>query len=62
MDGPLVYQLCRQAQTLGSYVRTGEALTASKREPVPKMRRPAPSRSTRPPVDHRVDRPYVDSR
>jgi hypothetical protein len=32
MDGPLVYQLSRPGQTLGSQVRDGEALTASKRE------------------------------
>ena len=40
MDGPLVYQLSRQGHMLGSYVRTGEALTASKREPLLKMRCP----------------------
>ena len=40
MDGPLVYQLSRPGQTLGSQVRDGEALTASKREAGRQMTRP----------------------
>jgi len=64
MDGPRVYQLPRPGQTLGSSVRDREALTASKREAGPKMRCPARRKTPRkrPPVDHRVDRPYVDTR
>ena len=37
MDGPLVYQLGGQPPPLGSYVRKGEALKASKRETPLKM-------------------------
>jgi hypothetical protein len=40
MDGSLVYQLSRPGQMLGSHIRSGEALTASKRETHPKMRCP----------------------
>ena len=38
MDRPLVSELFRQEQKLGSYVGTGEALKASKCEAHPKMR------------------------
>jgi hypothetical protein len=40
MDGSLVCQLSRPGQMLGSHIRSGEALTASKRETHPKMRCP----------------------
>ena len=44
MDEPLVCPVALPSATLGSYVRDGEALTASKRETGPKMRYPVPDR------------------
>ncbi len=40
MDAPLVSQLSEQPAPLGSYVRTGEPLKASKRESLPKTWHP----------------------
>ncbi len=45
---------------LGSHVRMGEPLKASKWESRPKTRRPRTARSERPPEDDRVDRYQVD--
>ena len=61
MDEPLVCPVVLPSAMLGSYVRDGEALTASKRETGPKMRYPGPvfGRARRPPKDHRVDRRTV---
>ena len=42
MDEPLVCPVVLPSAMLGSYVRDGEALTASKRETGPKMRYPVP--------------------
>jgi hypothetical protein len=44
----------------GSYARTGEPLTASKREPLPKTSPPTHASEVRPPADHRVARRQVD--
>ena len=47
---------------LGSYVRTGEPLKASKWESPSKTRPPWAARPERPPGDDRVTRREVDSR
>ena len=54
--GPVV----ARAAPLGSYVRTGEPLTASKRESLPKTSLPDRETDERPPGDHRVARRRVD--
>ena len=58
MDAPLVCQLSATAP-LGSHVRTGEPLKASKRESLPKTSIPTRD-EVRPPADDRVDRRQVD--
>lgn len=47
MDEPLVCPVVLPNAALGSYVRIGEALTASKRETGPKMRYPGGSSEPR---------------
>ena len=56
MDAPLVHQLSRQWQKLGSHVRNGEPLKASKRETSLEIRFPY-----RPLVDYELDRPGVEA-
>jgi hypothetical protein len=55
MDGALVCQLSRQAAELGSELRIGEPLKASKRETDLKMRLP-----NRPLEDDQLDRSDVE--
>ena len=59
MDKPLVYQLFRQEQKLGSYVWIGYPLKASKREAGPEMRYLILIKEVRRPADDRADRPEV---
>ena len=62
MDGPLVCQLEGRPPPLGSHVRTGEALKASKRETNLKMSAPSAIERIRPREDDPFDRRQVEAR
>ena len=62
MDGPLVCQLGGRPPSLGSHVRSGEALKASKREAHSKMSAPTGFNRVRPREDHPLDRRHVEVR
>ena len=61
MDGPLVCQLAGLLPLLGSHVRKGEALKASKRETPLKMNSPTGLNRVRSREDYPFDRRHVEA-